>query len=359
MQVRFTKRVAIIFCAVASCSAQGALIFNFTANAGSESSYNQILPAFEVAAARWSGFVTDDIQVNVALGYIDLGALTLSQTAIQQAPFQYSDFKQYYLNDVQSADDQSVFDHLQKPEGDTFNLLINRAKANPGDVSSDTPYLDQDKDANNQSVRMTLANAKALGFDVDTGVNPTDATITLNNAIAWDNNPLDGVDGGKYDLVGVAMREIGRALGFVSGVDVLDNNSPPVNGPFDDYQFTYVTPLDLLRYSADSVAYGDGVFDWTADNRAKYLSLDGGATALAEVSTGVHFGDGNSAGNWKAGQNTGVMNPTPTQGQKLDISMADLRAIDAIGYNVVPEPSAVMLILAAGVLRTFRRRRTP
>jgi len=358
MHVQFKNRIALMLCAVFASSAHAALVFNFTPAVGaSQSSYNQILPAFQSAAGRWSGLVTDDIQVNLSLDFTALSPSLPASTNVNTASFQYTDFKPALLDDIQSADDASVYLHLQKDvsDGQAFNLLLNRALLNPGDTSSAAPYLDNDGDDNNKTILMALANAKAIGFEVDTEFNPIDATITLNNTVSWDGNPQNGIDVDKYDLVGVAMREIGRALGFVSGVDVLDSNSPPHGGPFGDYQFTYVTPLDLLRFSADSVAHGDGVFDWTADGRAKYLSLDGGTSSLAELSTGINFGDGHSAGNWKAGQNTGIMNPNPAQGQKIDISIADLRAIDAIGYNTVPEPAAFALALVAGVLGIFRR----
>jgi hypothetical protein len=358
LQTQFIKRFALILCAVCASSTQGALVFNFTPAIGaSQSSYNQILPAFQTAAGLWSGVLTDDIQVNLALNFTTLSPSLLTSTQINTAPFTYADFRPALFDDIQSNDDASVYQHLQKDvsDGQAFNLLLNRALLNPGDSSSATPYLDNDGDDNNQTIQMSLANAKAIGFEVDAEVFPTDATITLNDAVSWDANPQDGIDNDKYDQVGIALREIGRALGFVSGVDVLDSNSPPHAGPFGDYQFANVTPMDLLRYSSDSVAQGDGVFDWTADNRTKYLSLDGGATSLAELSTGVNFGDGNPAGNWKAGQNTGVMNPSPAQGQNLDLSIADLRVMDAIGYNVVPEPSAMVMILAAGLFGSVRR----
>lgn len=358
MQNQLIKRLALVACAMSAGSVHAALTFNFTPAIGVPlASYNQILPSFQTAAGLWSGVLTDDIQVNLALNYTALSPSFTASTQVNTAPFQYSDFRPALFDDIHSTDDSSVFLHLQKDvsDGQAFNLLLNRALLSPGDTSSATPYLDNDGDDNNQTILMALANAKAIGFEVDTDVFPTDATITLNNTVSWDTNPLDGIDGDKYDQVGIALREIGRALGFVSGVDVLDGNSPPHGGPFGDYQFTNVTPLDLLRFSADSVAQGDGVFDWTADGRSKYLSLDGGATSLAELSTGVNFGDGNPAGNWKAGQNTGLMDPASVMGQMLDLSTTDLRAMDAIGYNVVPEPSTIALVLAAGLFGSTRR----
>lgn len=350
MQKRFIKYCTLMVCAASASAAQAGLIFQFTKDPGTSiTDYNQVLPAFQTAAGQWSSLLTDDIQVNITLGYKDLGPSLISSTAAQSAPFYYSDFRPALYDDIQSSDDASVYLHLQKDvsDGQAFNLLLNRALPDANGSSSPTPYLDDDGDDNNQFIRMTLANAKAIGFEVDPEVYPSDAAITLNNTTPWDTNPQDGIDNDKYDQVGIALRELGRALGFISGVDVLDANSPPYAGPFRDDQFTDVTPLDLLRFSADSISHGDGVFDWTADNRPKYLSLDGGTTPLADLSTGINFGDGNSAGNWKSDQNTGIMDPAPTQGQQLDLSIADLRAIDAIGYNVIPEPSTFTLALAA------------
>ena len=104
---------------------------------------------------------------------------------------------------------------------------------------------------------------------------------------------------------------------FVYGVDILDINSPPYNGPFSANQFTFVNSLDLLRYSALSKA--SGVIDFTADTRAKYFSIDGGTTAGPGFSTGRNFGDGQQNSHWKDSLGLGIMDPTAGIGELLAI----------------------------------------
>jgi hypothetical protein len=139
-------------------------------------------------------------------------------------------------------------------------------------------------------------------------------------------------------------------------VDILDINSS--NPFFNDHQFIFISPLDLFRYSAASAALG--VIDWTADNRPKYFSIDGGATSIARFAEGVVWGDGRQASHWKDSMGIGIMDPTAAQGETLSISQNDLRALDVIGWDVVvvPEPGTVALCGLAFVgVAIFRRRR--
>jgi hypothetical protein len=248
-------------------------------------------------------------------------------------------------------------------------LLINRT-GNSSSSSNQvifTPYLDNNGGANNTTISMTKANAKALGL----GVSGTaaDASITFSNAFTWDFNRADGISAGTIDFVGIAVHEIGHALGFVSGVDELDYSSPsPAGKYYYDDGFPYVNTLDLFRYSDASVGYGSGVIDWTADTRTKYFSVDGGATQFlnGQFSTGIQHGDGRQASHWKDNLGLGIMDPTASYGELLNITQLDLAAMDVIGWDLVqqqssdpvPEPSTLLLsAIGIAALGLYRRKR--
>lgn len=332
-------------CLLLANGASQALTFNFTFVAGTSAQAQQ---AFVDAGARWSSLFNDNVTLDMTVGTAALGAGVLASAGSRRTSFSYNTFKTALVGDASSSLDTTATGSLAA--GSSFGMLINRTSDNPNGSGSATPYLDT-AGANNQTINLTTANAKALGLAAGTGTvgnctSTCDASITFGNSFNWDYNPNNGITAGSYDFVGIATHELGHALGFVSGVDVLDGNSPPVNGPFTANQFTFVNSLDLFRYSAASFAAG--VSDFTADNRTKYFSIDGGATNLggASFSTGRNFGDGQQASHWKDSLGIGIMDPTASQGELLGISANDKAAFDVIGWNAVaavPEPSTYAL----------------
>jgi hypothetical protein len=99
------------------------------------------------------------------------------------------------------------------------------------------------------------------------------------------------------------------------------------------------------------------VIDWTAGNTTIYFSLDNGATAIAEFSNGLNFGDGRQASHWKDNLGLGIMDPTAAPGEALAASTNDFIAFDAIGWDLIPEPSAALLGTFGMILALGRRRR--
>jgi PEP-CTERM motif len=341
-------------------SSANALTFNFTFLASSTPEANQ---GFLDAAARWSSLFTNDVTLNMTVGTAALGTGILASTGSVRTTVAYSDFKFALTNGATSAADFIATSNLPN---NSFGMLLNRTSDNPNGSGSATAYVDNDGSLNNTSLRLTNANAKALGFAVNSAstgacASSCDASITFGNAFAWDYNPNNGITAGAYDFVGIATHELGHALGFISGVDILDTNSPnpTVPGPFSSNQFNYVNSLDLFRFSALSKA--SNVIDWTADTRAKYFSIDGGVTnqAGATFSTGRTFGDGNQASHWKDNLGLGIMDPTASQGERLAISDNDKTAFDVIGWNLVssvPEPGTYIMF-GMGLLTIGLKRR--
>jgi PEP-CTERM motif len=348
----------------ATTSANAALVFNFTFLPTSSTQANN---AFIQAGNRWSALFSDNVTIDLTVGLASLGTGILAQAGSSRSSFSYAAARAAMVADATSADDATAIANLAV--GTSVGLMINRTSDNPNGAGSATPFLDNNGSANNSTIRMTNANAKALGLAPTAGnggglcTASCDAGIQFGDAFTWDFDPSDGITAGAFDFVGIATHEIGHALGFISGVDVLDNNG---GGQFSSNQFTFVNTLDLFRYSALSATQAGGVLDFSADNRAKYFSIDRGVTNLggATFSNGSALGDGQQASHWKDSLGLGIMDPTASRGELLAISANDIRAFDVIGWtrraqaNAVPEPGTwAMMMVGFGLVGGAMRRR--
>jgi hypothetical protein len=206
--------------------------------------------------------------------------------------------------------------------------------------------LDNDNSNNNRLLYLNTANAKALGL---MGANAAaDASITFSSLFSWDFDQSNGVGAGLQDFVGVAIHEIGHALGFVSGVDIVDGY---IGNPTNLDNYAIYSALDFFRFSAPgtlNLAAGD----------AAYFSLDGGTTNLGNFSTGSFYGDEEQASHWKDNLGLGIMDPTMNPAGQINTPSAlDLVAFDVIGWNLVPEPSSALLGSLSLLFVMTRRRR--
>jgi hypothetical protein len=362
----------IVLSGIGAVTPANALTFNFIRGANIT---NQAYAGFQEAGALWSSLFTDNVTVNIKIDYRALDPGTLGSAGSSEQSYSYTDVYSALNSDSKSADDILAVSNLSGSSA--FGLLINLTGNNPNGSGNATPYLDGNTDDNNNTIRMNTANARALGLATDPTESGADAEITFSSLFDWDFDRTDGtIDANTYDFVGVAAHEIGHALGFVSGVDVLDENSP-YNDPDTgttyyaaDYQFNNVSTLDLFRYSDLSKA--SNVIDWTADARDKYFSLEGGANPIALFSNGANFGGGTpprQASHWRDSLQLGIMDPTTARGELLSINENDLRAFDAIGWDRrpvnnnatdVPEPEnfvGTFIFAAFGAKMVLKRRK--
>jgi Ca2+-binding RTX toxin-like protein len=312
-----------------------ALKFNFNIATGTDA---RAVDGFIGAANIWSKLLNNPVVINADLGFSNIGTSTLAQNTAERVNVSYESFRNALTAHRYSLDDYLATGNLSK--NTSFDLLINRTTNNPNGVGSLVPYLDNDGDANNRTIWINRANAKALGLVNATDIG-RDTQLILNSygGLSWDFNSTDGIATTAYDFVGLATHELGHALGFDSGIDTLDNSVPK-----SDEANTFVTPLDLFRFSTQSVAQGKGTIDWTATNTDKYFSIDGGITPIASFATGVIYGDGKEPQHWKDNLGLGIMDPTLVRGEQPAIKPLDLQAFDVIGWNLLGTAPAVATI---------------
>jgi hypothetical protein len=218
----------------------------------------------------------------------------------------------------------------------------------------------------NSVLSVTRANLKALGLLAATdGADGADGTLLINpSAIPMFDfsrgavPPPPGITAGLFDFTGIAIHELGHLMGFVSGVDDVDyaGDGAPDN-PLDLSDTPIFSVLDLFRYSAASLAAPSqpttgAVNDWRfgppppplSFAPKPYLSVDAGATSLGDFATGTEHGDGDQASHFADGV-AAIMDPGFPPGFIVDPTPLDITAMDAIGWDTVPEPSSATLLL--------------
>jgi hypothetical protein len=332
---------------------------------------------FRIAASYWESVLTNNVTIDFDVGFSALGPGVLGGTSTSL--YTYVPIQDYYdalvANGVSALDAQAIA-HLEplSANGSVAPIVPQyRNQANHTGVNATGSRVAPDGEAISSTIAVASSTWQALTGDVS----GTDANIQFSSTFAFDFDPSDGITAGQYDFIGVAIHEMGHALGFLSGADDFDYS---VGGgfPVDEYWWGYAS--DLFRYSAD------GQLNWNFDTPS-YFSIDGGASAFlgnSYYSTGENNGDGWQASHWRApggcANFVGIMNPYICDGLVDSITAQDLGFFDAIGWNVnvdvlanpnynfttaqvyaaaVPEASSwMMMILGFGALGGAMRYRT-
>ncbi len=313
--------------------------FNFSFDPGTSL---QQMTGFQVAGQIWSGYLKDNLNVNIHVGVsssLPKGVIGGALPGIRAAQ-NYKSVARALVDDARSSDDLSSSGSLQtkadyEAQFDTFDLKNGNNKGSR---------------VKTKAINLTSANAKSLNVG---GGNSTDldGVILLSGLngtnVTWDydftrsSTPTHR----SLDFLSTAIHEIAHVLGFVSGVDKpgwLNSQAGNKAGvslyqkSLDD-RIANTTVLDLFRYSTaagvdiNDLSYGSAGSD-------KFFSVDGGRTSIANFATGEERslgGDGGQASHWKDQNNpVGIMSPTLDRGARVNVSRIDLKALDVIGWDV-------------------------
>lgn len=354
---------ATAFTAVAPANA-ASFILN---DVGGRVAGTQAERGFNAAAAFWSRILTNDVTIRLDIDFTALDPGVLGSTRsnsgsllVQNAYYGLATSGNSAL-DAQAVANLSPLGASQFGPGIYAIAPVTSAYADPANrfgVDTTKTSLDNDGGINNVVLDVNTANIRALGFTTDDDGNDlgnvTDGSVTFSSDFAFDFDPRDGITPGSFDFIGVAIHEIGHALGFVSGIDTYDvvgRNNGPLAGPFEagDFgttdigDFRIFSMLDLFRYSAD------GVLDLSVGTDS-YFSIDGGATQMfggSLFSTGSFNGNGDQASHWRDSKYfvgtpgcpigdtpLGIMDPTFAPCEAGAVRALDLAAFDAMGWNV-------------------------
>ena len=311
---------------------------------------------FDIAAAYWASVLSDNVVVNLNIGFSTLGTGILGSTGSTRSLISMQQFYTAAAADRTSTLDNQAVANLRPLSADVVNYASGPsgavtaiANAFNNGVNATNGYtdtatrIDNDGSTNNRTLAVTKASAKALGLTTDVNgaaidYAAVDGSIQFSDAFNFDFDPSDGIASNSYDFIGVAIHEIGHALGFVSGVDTVDARTAPGQTNAASLTslegFVVMSQLDLFRYSSA------GNLDWSTQN-TPYFSINGGVSQLfgdSRFSQGTLNGDGRQASHWKdspAGQpQLGILDPTSGLGQMQEVTALDLAAYDAMGWNI-------------------------
>lgn len=338
--------------------------------------------AFQKAANYWNQTLTNDTSLLFDVHFGPLGANILGGTYSNVIDTSTASvYAGLAATGTTALDSIAVANLRPLSAAGGLGMRVPAPRTAVGELGLDTTpgsVYDNDDSYNNRNLSTNTSINKAIGLGVNYSnalfASPdaaaiglradADADITFSSNFAFDFDPTNGIDIGKYDFVAVAVHEMGHALGFVSGVDDYDYYAFP-NGPGaaafatqNQDNYAWGSSWDLFRYAATGAfdpATGDRYLQWDPGRNA-FFSLDGvnpfnfnnqSEAEFANLSTGRYNGDGQQASHWKdaaaifdqngcaiTDRQIGIMDPTAQSCSLGIVTSNDLAAFDAMGWNL-------------------------
>jgi hypothetical protein len=328
---------------------------------------SQAEAGFNIAAAYWGSMFTNNATINLGVGFSPLGEGIIGSTGSLRADYSVADWESR-INATKSNSGVDANIYLPKLIDGGASFITNGVSTINGVTGDDLSKLAYNPGATTSSTTLYLNTSviKAIGGSTGGSSSALDGNITFSSDFGFDFNPTDGISANTFDFIGVAIHEIGHALGFVSGVDFLDvygfGKSPDAGTLGYSLNDTSIySALDMFRYSKDptDLVLGKGETLDLSVGGTKYFSIDGGKTALFgnTFSTGDYNGDGQQASHWKDTANcaigNGILDPTFCFGQTGYVTGLDLAAYDAMGWNLKTDALTYATTSTASIYNEF------
>jgi hypothetical protein len=291
---------------VVSTPAAYALTINTTFDSTVTSLANsaQWMSAWNYAARQIQSLYSDAITINMTLVAGGTGSSTLGMSNPQLEPI-------------------GSFDTVSSGYAAMRSILLADSKtANDATAYANLPVADP---TGGRLFGVTYANAKALGIRPSNDL-AMDGSVAMSTTVAWTFDPNNRSVRNAYDFIGVVQHEITEVMGRIG---FLGQGQQQFGFPFD-------SPIDLFGYSSP------GNLNQNTHQQGVYFSIDGGVTSLRIYNNGSNGGDDKD---WASGQNPAFdsFNAFTGSGNTSPLSLVDEESMDVIGYDLVPEPSAVSL----------------
>ena len=309
--VRVTRRHIALTATLGLCSpAFGAMVItptftaNFNANFGANAAAAQA--AWIAAANTFTANFNDPININITVdGVAGTGVFGQSSTFLNSTP--YANLRNLVVADAKTADDATAI-------GVGGSMTV-------ADPSGGSTWW------------VSRAEAKALGLIANDLNNDGTTTFGAGNPFTF----AGPIAAGTYDFQGVCAHEISEVMGRLGISGGTIGSFPNSHSLIDNFAYTGA--------GVKNINTGPGI-NFSIDNGTTLLKLYNNSQA-----NGLDSRDWAPATNDSFNQfsNSGVNNP---------VSAIDLRLMDVLGYDRVPEPGCGALLLAGLVSAAFIRRKS-
>jgi hypothetical protein len=273
---------------------------NFNTNFGANAAAAQA--AWIAAANVFSGSFNNNIQVNITVDAV-AGTSVFGQSNYFLNSTSYSNLYSLVSAGAKSTDDMTAVG----PGGSMV----------PSDPVSGT-----------HTWWVTRAQAKAIGLIASDSNNDGKTTFGAGNPFTF-SGPIAA---GTYDFQGICAHEISEVLGRagISGGTI--GSSPNSYSLIDNFSYTGAGTKGLGNGAGNNFSIDNGTTLLKSFNNASSNHLDSRDWAPGTNDAFNQF------------SNSGVMNP---------VSDVDLRLMDVLGYDPVPEPAGILALafVSGGVLR--------